>query len=260
MWLGGSASIDLGCGVATNSTGAAAIAVNGNPTVRASPIAAVGGVPDSSRFSSDTVTQPYSPPQPDPFASLPAADIPSGTSCAGEVRVGPNETLALTPGCYRGMDIKGTVTLAPGVYYIDGSTLSFGSQANVTGIGVTFILTSGTAATSPASIAQVDMNGGAKLNLSAPLTGPFAGVLFYQHRNAPLTEQKINGNSQSRLDGAFYMPSTEITFNGNAGMEVQCLRLVGRRVNFSGNSNLVNTCPANSPTRGFDNLAVRLVR
>ena len=55
------------------------------------------------------------------------------------------------------------------------------------------------------------------------------------------------------------MPSTEITFNGNAGMEVQCLRLVGRRVNFSGNSNLVNTCPADSPTRGFDGLTVRLV-
>lgn len=255
----GSTNTDLGCGVATNSTGAEAISVNGNPQVTASPIAAVGGVPDPSRFSSGTVTLPYSPPQPDPFAVLPAADIPSGMTCQPALSVGPNETQTVSPGCYRGMDIKGTVTFEPGVYYIDGSTLSFGSQASVTGNGVTFVLTSSSATTSPSSIAQLDMNGGATVNLTAPNSGTFNGVLVYQHRNAPLTNQHINGNSTSHIDGAFYMPSTEITFNGNAGMEVQCLRLVGRRVNFSGNSNLTNTCPANSPTRGFDGLMVRLV-
>ena len=258
--FGGNTNTDLGCGVATNSTGPAAISVNGSPTILASPIAAVGGVPPASRFGSGSVTLPYSPPQPDPFASLPSAEIPpASASPCPSVSVSPNQTTTLSPGCYSGMDLKGTVTLSPGVYYIDGSSLSFGSQANVTGNGVTFILTSATAATSPSSIAQIDMNGGATLNLTAPSTGPFTGVLVYQHRNAPLTSQHINGNSSSRIDGAFYMPATELTFNGNAGMEVQCLRLVARRVNFSGNSNLTNTCPANSPTRGFNGLMVRLV-
>ena len=257
--FGGNTTTDLGCGVATNSTGPSAISVNGSPTIMASPIAAVGGVPPASRFGAGSVTLPYSPPQPDPFASLPPAEIPPGTTCNPEASVNPNDTATLSPGCYNGMDLKGTVTLNPGVYYINGSSLSFGSQANVTGTGVTFILTSTTASTSPSSIAQIDMNGGAQLNLTAPSTGTYAGVLLYQHRNAPLTNQHINGNSSSRIDGAFYMPSTEITFNGNAGMQVQCLRLVGRRVNFSGNANLTNTCPANSPTRGFNGLMVRLV-
>jgi Flp pilus assembly protein TadG len=258
--FGGNTTTDLGCGVATNSTGPAAISVNGSPTVMASPIAAVGGVPPASRFGTGSVTLPYSPPQPDPFAGLPSADIPSSVSSpCPSVSVNPNNTTTLSPGCFSGMDIKGTVTLNPGVYYINGSTLSFGSQAHVTGTGVTFILTSTSAATSPSSIAQIDMNGGAELNLTAPSSGTYSGVLVYQHRNAPLTNQHINGNSTSRIDGAFYMPSTEITFNGNAGMAVQCLRLVGRRVNFSGNSNLVNTCPPNSPNRGFNGLMVRLV-
>ncbi|HEY0326749.1 MAG TPA: pilus assembly protein TadG-related protein [Allosphingosinicella sp.] len=258
--FGGNTTTDLGCGVATNSTGPAAISVNGSPTVMASPIAAVGGVPPASRFGTGSVTLPYSPPQPDPFAGLPSADIPSSVSSpCPSVSVNPNDTTTLSPGCFSGMDIKGTVTLNPGVYYINGSTLSFGSQAHVTGTGVTFILTSTSAATSPSSIAQIDMNGGAELNLTAPSSGTYSGVLVYQHRNAPLTNQHINGNSTSRIDGAFYMPSTEITFNGNAGMAVQCLRLVGRRVNFSGNSNLVNTCPPNSPNRGFNGLMVRLV-
>lgn len=258
----GSTNTDLGCGVATNSTGPQAVTVNGNPQVNASPIAAVGGVPAASRFSSGTVTLPYSPPQPDPFASLPSADIPPGTTCENRLRVQPNDpptTIASSRNCFRGLNINGPVTFAPGVYFIDGDSLSFGAQANVTGNGVTFILTSSSASTSPSSIAQIDMNGSAQVNLTAPSSGTYAGVLIYQHRNAPLTNQHINGNSSSRIDGAFYMPSTEITFNGNAGMQVQCLRLVGRRVNFSGNSNLVNTCPANSPTRGFNGLMVRLV-
>ncbi|MFN3725828.1 MAG: pilus assembly protein TadG-related protein [Allosphingosinicella sp.] len=257
----GSTNTDLGCGVATNSTGPEAISVNGNPSVRASPIAAVGGVPAASRFASGTVTLPYSPPQPDPFVNLPAAEIPSGTSCEGQLKVQPNDpplTITSNRNCFRGTEINGPVTFSPGVYYIDGNSLSFGAQARVTGTGVTFILTSSTP-NNANSIAQLDMNGGATLDLTAPSSGPYSGVLVYQHRNAPLTNQHINGNSNSRIDGAFYMPSTEITFNGNAGMEVQCLRLVGRRVNFSGNSNLVNTCPPTSPTRGFNGLMVRLV-
>ncbi len=257
----GNTTSDLGCGVATNSTGPAAISVNGSPTVIASPIAAVGGVPPASRFGTGSVTLPYSPPQPDPFANLPSADIPpANRPCRDQYSVGPNQSAPpITPGCYKGMDLKGTVTLPPGVYYIDGGELSFGAQANVTGTGVTFILTSSTASTTPSSIATLDMNGGAQLNLTAPSSGPYSGVLVYQHRSAPMTTQQINGNSSSRIDGSFYMPAAEITFNGNAGLEVQCLRLVGRRVNFSGNSNLVNTCPANSPTRGFNGLMVRLV-
>lgn len=260
--FGGNTTTDLGCGVATNSTGPAAITVNGSPTVMASPIAAVGGVPPASRFGTGSVTLPYSPPQPDPFAGLPSADIPPGTSCEGGLRVQPNDTPTTIPAsrkCFRGVDINGPVTFAPGVYYIDGDSLSFGAQANVTGTGVTFILTSSTASTSPTSIATISMNGGARLNLTAPTSGPYNGVLVYQHRNAPLNSQHINGNASSRIDGAFYMPSTELTFNGNAGMEVQCLRLVARRVNFSGNANLTNTCPANAPNRGFNGLMVRLV-
>lgn len=252
----GSSETDLGCGVATNSTGPEAIKVDGNPRVIASPIAAVGGVPPASSFGPGSVTLPHVPPQPDPFANLPSADIPSDMQCND---IPNNYSGILTPGCYNGMDLSRTVVLAPGTYYVNGGALSFGAQANVTGPGVTFVLTHRDAATSPTSVATISMNGNATLNLTAPSSGDYNGVLVYQHRNAALTSQHINGGADMRIDGAFYMPGTELTFNGNAGMEVQCLRLVARRVNFSGNSNLVNTCPANSPTRGFNGLMVRLV-
>jgi len=256
----GSSNSQLGCGVATNSTGTEAVRVDGNPSILATPIAAVGGVPAASRFGTGSVTLPYSPPQPDPVANLPSAEIPADRQpCQPAVLVVPNRSATIEPGCYRGMTLKGNVTLNPGIYYIDGSTLDFTSQANVTGNGVTFILTSETASTSPTSVAQIAMHGGAEVNLTAPTTGPYAGVLIYQHRNAPFQTQNIRGNSESRFDGAIYMPAAEVNFAGTAGMDVQCLRLVSRRVTFTGNSTVINTCPANAPNRGFDGIMVRLV-
>jgi hypothetical protein len=103
------------------------------------------------------------------------------------------------------------------------------------------------------------MNGGADVRLTAPTGGPFPGLIIYQDRRAPDDSPHINGGSNAMLDGAIYMPSQEVTFNGNSGLDVVCLRLVTRRVKFSGTTDLVNNCPANDPRRGFAGLIVRLV-
>ena len=256
MW--GSSTLNLGCGMATNSRGTNAVAAGGNSQITASPIAAVGIVPDSNNYGSGTERISYSVAQPDPFASLPMPSV-SGNTSNGNVN--SNQTRTLNPGTYRGMDLKGTVTLNPGVYLIDGGTLSIGSQARVTESGVTFILTSSTAGSNANSIATVDMNGGARINITAPSTGTYKGVLLYQDRRAQISNQsnKINGNSQSLLQGAIYMPGQEVEFTGTAGMNTNCLQLVARRITWNGNSSITNVCPANSGSQAFLGTAVRLV-
>jgi hypothetical protein len=254
----GNTTTNLGCGVISNARSSGAVTAGGSAIVTASPIAAVGGVPPSASYIGTTRLLPYSPPQPDPYAALPQPSVPA--ACGNELRVQPNDSpTTVQPGCYRGMDIKGTVTLAPGVYVIDGGTLGFGSQANVTAIGVTFVLTSKTAASDPSSIADVSINGGAQLNFSAPTSGTYAGVMMYQDRRAPDGSSQINGNSASSFQGGFYFPGRQLTFNGTTGMQTQCLQLVARRVTFSGNSNIQNNCPANSGAHAFDATVVRLV-
>jgi hypothetical protein len=256
MW--GSATVNLGCGMATNSRGTQAVAAGGSSNITASPVAAVGIVPDSNNYGTGTERISYSVAQPDPFAALPNPTV-SGSVLNGNVN--SNQTRTLNPGTYRGMDLKGTVTLNPGVYVIDGGSLNIGSQARVTGAGVTFVLTSATAASNPNSIATVNMNGGARLNLTAPSGGTYRGVLIYQDRRAPLTNQsnKINGNSLSLLQGAIYMPGQEVEFIGTAGMNTNCLQLVARRITWSGNSAISNVCPANSGSASFTGTAIRLV-
>ena len=255
--LWGSATVNLGCGMATNSRGNTAVAAGGSSRVTASPVAAVGVVPASSNFTTGTELISYSIAQPDPFKDLPMLS-PSGNSNGN---VGANQTRTLNPGTYRGMDLKGTVTLNPGVYVIDGNSFSVGSQARVTGNGVTILLTSSTAAGSPRSIATVDINGGAQINLTAPSTGTYAGVIFYQDRRAQLTNQanKINGNSSSSYQGAIYFPGQHVEFTGNTGMQTNCMQLVARQLTFTGNSSITNVCPANSGSQAFTGTAVRLV-
>ena len=250
----GNASVKLGCGVISNSTATNAVSASGSATVIASPISAVGGVPNSSSYASGTQVIPYVIKQPDPFADLP---VPAPTGCGPKVSVGPGSSLSLTPGCYRGMDIKGTLNLAAGTYYIAGGSFDLGAQAVVTGAGVTIVLTSETP-TDSRSFADIEINGGATVDLTAPTSGPFAGVLIYQDARAPYAESKINGNSGSKLKGALYFPSQMLTFNGNSGLESTCLQLIARRLSFSGSSSLTNDCEPGDP-QGFDALFVRLV-
>ena len=243
--LQGSASVGLGCGIITNSRASNAVYSGGSSNVAATPVAAVGGLQASANYVSPTTLMPYSIPQSDPFATLP---VPSPTSCAGKVNVNPNSSRTISPGCYAGFDIKGTASLEPGIYYVDGSSFSVGSQAVLNGAGVTIILTSSSATTNPSSIATVDINGGATLNLSAPDSGTYAGMLFYQDRRAlDSGANKINGNASSAFQGAFYFPSQAVEFSGTSGMSTDCVKLVSRRVTFIGNSSIVNNCPSYIP-------------
>jgi Flp pilus assembly protein TadG len=253
----GSAVVNLGCGIAANSRAANAVVAGGSSTVIATPVSAVGGIPGSSNYQGATTLLPYSMPQDDPYALLPT---PTVSGCGAQAKVQPTEVAVLNPGCYRGMDLKGTVTLNEGTYFIDGSSFSVGSQATVTGTNVTIVLTSNNAATNAGSVATLDINGGATVRLSAQTSGTYAGILFYQDRRAADSgTNSVNGNSSSSFQGAIYMAGQEVGFSGTTGMSTNCLQLVARRVVFSGNSTINNSCPAGSGASSFIGTRVRLV-
>jgi Flp pilus assembly protein TadG len=263
----GSSTVNMGCGLATNSKASPAVIAGGSTQVTVSHVAAVGGLKNSANYIGGTVLLPYSVPQKDPFASLPAPTLPSGNCPA--VSVQPQSTWNASPGCYKGMDIKGTVNFAPGIYYIDGNSngnqaansLSFGAQAVVNGLGgVTFILTSSSTSTTNPKIATLDMNGGATVNLSATTTGTYAGVLFYQDRRALSgTTNTVNGNANSSYQGAIYFPKQDLSFSGDSGMTTDCVQLVSRRVTFTGNTSILNECPVDSGAGSFIGTRVFLV-
>jgi hypothetical protein len=256
MW--GNASVDLGCGMMTNSTSLNAAAAGGSAMVNASPISAVGGIQANSNYASGTVFAPFSPAMADPFADV-DPEMPSG-GCSNDPNVKPNQSVTLSPGCYKSLTVKGSVTLQPGTYFIDGGSLDFNSNANITGSGVTIVLSNSNPA-SNATIGSIVMNGGANLNLTAPDSGNYAGILFYQDRRATsgLTA-KINGNSGSTIQGALYFPKASLTYTGNTGMHTDCMQMVAKNVTFTGNAGISNTCPPGSASSSFSGaVGVRLI-
>ncbi len=260
----GNSSVNLGCGMITNSTSMGAAIATGSTNVTASPIAAVGGIAASDNWGSGTILQPFTMAQADPFADVPPPTFPTGN--CGNVNVNANATATLDPGCYGNMTLNGDVTLNPGIYILDAGSLSIGAQAHVrcASPGCTFVLSSRTAATNPSSIGNVDINGGAEVDLVASESGTYEGIIMYQDRRAVSgtsanQNNHLNGNSESSFVGAFYFPSQNTTFNGTAGMTTTCMQLVAYTVTFSGNMNIDNNCDDDSDDDRFVGKQVRLV-
>ncbi|HEX8192326.1 MAG TPA: pilus assembly protein TadG-related protein [Allosphingosinicella sp.] len=269
--VGGNAEINVQCGISTNSRSTTAITAGGSSSVFASPIMAVGGVPSSSHFNGATLL-PFSPVQTDPYANLPTP-TPSNCRTAPESKSnGPAITIDEdTPGfnnsdrsiCFNGFDIKGTVTFdfeQPTVVYINQGELGMGAQSNVTGRNAVFVMTSTNAANNAGSVGTLDIGAGANVNITAPTTGPWAGVAFYEDRRVTLGRtMKINGGADIRINGAMYFPSAYLEYNGNADLAASCIQLIARRLDFRGSGTVTNSCPSSGPTRNFKATYVRLV-
>ena len=265
----GSTDINLGCGMITNSTSLNAAVAAGSSSVAASPIAAVGGIQSSNNWATGTQLLPFTVAQSDPFGSI-EATAPTTCVPGGNLTIGPSATLDLsamtTAPCYNNLTVKGTLKLPPGPIYINGGDVGANSGALIDGtLGSTIVLTN--IDTSPtATIGTMDLNGGATVKMVAPTSGNFKGIAIYQDRRAvddgttsASSPNKINGNSSSKYEGGIYFPKQQITFNGNAGINTNCMQLVVRRVYFSGNSAINNVCPVGSGASSFKGQHVRLV-
>ena len=265
----GSTHLNLGCGMITNSTSLNAAVATGSSSVVADPIAAVGGIPASSNWGSGTTLQPFTVAQEDPYNNpTKTVNPPAGQSCSGAgARVNNNTTQnfgtdVTSVTCVTSLQLDGTSTLK-GTIYVDGGSVSVGTQANVTCDECTIVLTN--SSTSPtATIGNFIVNGSPQMHWTAPRSGPFEGLLIYQDRRAidgtgTAYDNKLTGSSTSYFEGAFYFPKQDLEFLGNTGMNTHCLQLVSRRVTFTGNSSISNTCPTNSKAKSFVGKRVRLV-
>ncbi len=255
---GGSSTVNLKCGIITNSTSIEAAVAFGSSVVTASPVAAVGGLDKTDNWASGTTLLPFTLAQPDPFADIDPPTIPAGCSnwsdSPSDNQSYPDVT-PTAPVCLNDFTVKGTLTLKPGTYIITGD-MKVNSGANITCSGCTFVMTNAT----PANTGTLDLNGGATMNLTAPDSGTYKGILFYSDRGADPTDiNKINGGSTSFFKGAFYFPHQQVEYTGNAGVTYECVKLVSWKLSFNGNAAINNNCPNNWYGDRFMGRHVRLV-
>src|SRR5215469_4163228 len=225
---GNSTSTFTDCNVLSDSISPTGFTLGGSAGATMPCAMSAGGFSITAGLVLTTCPKPISngPEAADPYANLAAPTIPANCSAGNGTQ----------PGRYcGGITYNGTATLAPGVYIIDGGTLKINANANLTGTGITFYLTNG---------ATVQMNGNATVNLSAPTSGPFSGVLFYGDRTMAYAIQKINGNASSVMTGAIYFPSQEVDVLGNFTGANGCMQVVADTISYSGNSHFSSNCSA----------------
>lgn len=132
----------------------------------------------------------------------------------------------LSAGCYTDITVNtnSTTTLAPGIYYVTG-TIDIGNNSSLLGpSGVMLYLAPG---------AAIGFGNHVNLTLSAPTSGTYAGVAFFQDR--------ANGNSfapgnNATLDitGAFYASAATVSIANSIGSGSSgCMQLVVYRLSIN---------------------------
>lgn len=259
--INGNVDIDaVGCGIAVNSTGDPALNVNGGAgDLDLGNVQVVGTCNDCDLINTPSVVEGVAPFD-DPYADL---ELPvSFIGCTeDEVDDGPigdpddipapdADGVVLLCG---GLNLKGkalTITLAPGIYIVDGGDFATSNNITVNGDGVTIILTN-SGGNDYGDTPILNTNG--DINLTAPGPGDldpdwsdFEGVVMYGDRNldTPNKCNNVRGQGTVIVSGAMYFPTNCIDFGGgsSAGNFNGCSRIIATTIKIHGNPDIANNC------------------
>jgi Flp pilus assembly protein TadG len=240
----GSVNLDVpNCSVVANSISKNAVDLYGNTSsitaatlVTAGEVSLAGNSIDPAAPPSEFIlTSPPmigAPSIPDPYAGT----LTHTFLTTGMPNRGCKQTT--TTCVIQGLTIKSNraVDLAPGTYWISGSlTLLSGAALtcskcnNATGSGVTIVLTA-----QNGKVGAVTLASNATINLNAPHSGRFAGLVIVQDSNGlppgttyTSTHSTIVGGTGTTLNGLVYFPNSSLTFAGHPStVGPKCLLLV----------------------------------
>jgi hypothetical protein len=200
----------------------AAFQSNGAALVSISRIDVTGGASNASLLTLSGRVRTGVRPTLDPLAFLPVPDANAMTVRSSDpLTVNTIVPTTLQPGVYRGgVHVTGlsVVLMSPGVYVMEGGGFQVDGSATVTGLGVTvYNTTSGTYPPGP-----IKVDGLGKVVLTAPLSGTYQGVSFFQHRGLtqPVT---VSGLGLTTLTGVVYAAKAPVTLTGTAAAGVDVL-------------------------------------
>jgi len=234
--MSGSASVTSSCGIYVNSSSTSAVSIGGSASVHAAQILVHGSYTKSNNSTLSPTPTTGADAVVDPLLNMPA---PSFGGCDYNNWSWPSSgSVALNPGVYcGGISITGSgiVTFNPGLYVINGGGFNFGGSAALVGAHVMFYITGDS--THPA--APLNASGTGVISFSAPDSGVYEGLLFFQNRNVTYTTSNtFNGNNASATTGAFYFPTTSLSYSGSSTGRYQAL--VAKKITMTGNSNFLN--------------------
>jgi hypothetical protein len=157
----------------------------------------------------------------------------------------------ISPGTYSSINITGmnSTKMSPGLYVVTGNFSVTGSNANVTGTGVTIVV---------GGTVNISGTGGSNFDVSAPGTSPtggaISGVLIADNGTSGGT---IGSSNSATISGVVYFPNSNFTINGttNGG---NCLELLAGSININATTVSINgnNCSSSLGATAFGSIAV----
>jgi hypothetical protein len=205
-------------------------------------------ITNGAAINPSSALQTSQPSVPDPYAGV---TMPSYSGCGqGNNKSYGHGTWSLSPGVYcNGIAFTNdaVVTMSAGVYFVDRGTFSVGGAVELTGTGVTIILTSSTGS----GYATLDIGNGATVTLSAPTSGTTAGLIFFGDRSAPVgNSNNFTGGAAVNLNGTVYFPTETLIFQNGSSNPSGCTQLIAAVIQLTGGSKFQNNCPTGVPALG----------
>ena len=165
---------------------------------------------------------------------------PDGTSFTNTTGA---SSITLSPGIYCGGISFGAYTNAvfqSGIYVLRNGGLNTAGNTTATGSGVSFYLT-GVGTAVQLQNDYVDLSAQTTLTITAPTTGPMAGIAIYQdHTSATGTlTNTLSGNSTVNFTGVLYFGNQNVVVSGSSeNQSAGFTAMVAYTVNYSGYSTL----------------------
>ncbi|WP_294539695.1 TadG family pilus assembly protein [uncultured Rhodoblastus sp.] len=254
------------CGVKVNATdktkalsvtGGALLTVTGGALLTSPSLSVNGGVAinNGGKIKIDKDAAKTSCPTPCPYSTgknvgddpYAAAGVVMPTSSGGPTTnwtCGGGATCNVSPGVSTSVALGNgsTFNMQPGIYFINnGITIGGGVTVKcplcTAGAGVTFVINSGT----------VNIGNGASVTLTAPSTGPTAGIAFFGSTSA--SEINVNnfaGGVIMKITGVLYFPTQTLSFSNGVTTNngAPCTQLIAASISMVGGATLNSTqCP-----------------
>jgi hypothetical protein len=208
----GNGLVVTGAPILINSSSSSAATLAGNASVSAPQMEIVGNYTTSGNVNLGTTTVTTGvKATPDPLSSL-AVPVASTMTVQSNSQINySGGSYTLQPGVYNGgisLSSSASVTLEPGIYYLNGGGLNVSGQASLTGNGVMIY-------NKPSSNSDsISIAGQGTISLSPPTSGTYAGVTIFQARSSTVG-LSLTGGSNMTITGTFYAPSARLTLAGN---------------------------------------------
>ena len=250
-----SAQLDAECGLRVNSGDSWGTHLTSSANVSVESASITGDYVEESSSVLDAASGVQTdvwPRAPDPLGYLVE---PVGGACNFVDLELDQPSATLWPGVYCGkLTLKNNThaTMMPGMYIIRGGALKTESNSILDGDGVTIFLTEG----GGYDFEPLSFQSSSVIDLSAPTTGPYAGILFWGDDDAGSEDDmhRFESSSVHRLEGALYFPRHILSIESSSVISAAYTVVVARELWGDSNSILdmnadYSSLPGGSPLK-----------